>query len=268
MEQLKKGCIIVRDVFKNPVVAFGAGTTLIMLVDTWFDVSTTDFVSAAANVAMAGLAYKALQVGRDYVGQMTTQEGYKKAIKFNSESFISLKNLMNTLPSIDLTTLYVAGIIEFESKTTLNTLKSINNSIKDVMVVLNEINPVLLSLKVELSIIQTYGCVLNPQKKEAFDTVVSSLNDLIKCFDKLLLLIDYTNSLYKVDKNEFEDERDRKIEFPYMDSIAKIFFLENINNVKNEFVNSELAMKSAFDAMEDYYSGSVNIKNYFIKEVV
>lgn len=160
------------DVVKNPVVTFGLGATTVMLADTWFDVSTTDLVSSGANVAMAIVAYKAYFLGRDYIGQMTTQEGYKKAIEFKNVSLPKLSHggflkydiekLKKLLIDYDRASIVDAKMIE--------AIASTNDSIKKNSPV---IETQCLYLSGVLSLISTYGIVPIDDKSESLHAALN-----------------------------------------------------------------------------------------------
>ncbi|SNY79799.1 hypothetical protein [Enterobacter sp. CC120223-11] len=52
--------------------------------------SAADWVSVACNIATVGIAWAAFKVARSWLPQLTTQEGYKEAIRLVNEQYIEL----------------------------------------------------------------------------------------------------------------------------------------------------------------------------------
>lgn len=74
------------DVLDRYSVPFSAGLITTMLLQTCFGMQTLNsLISGSSSVITALIAYEALAVGRDYVGKMMTEEGYRKAIILKDE---------------------------------------------------------------------------------------------------------------------------------------------------------------------------------------
>lgn len=264
----KKNIYSVVHEINNPVVAFSLGAVTIMMVDTWFDEPTTNFVSAGANVAMALIAYKALLVGRDYVGQMMIQEGYKRALNFNNKSFVSFIELVKIMPDFEFTIGYINGIRSQMGPTNAKTLKEINDTIRNMFERLSKIDTHLYSLRMELKKIRTYGFTLTEEKNESFTLIANSYRALHESITNLTYSIKYINSWYKFDVEKYNNE-DEILSSPPPESLALLSFLAHLDDITiTELKKAKTAVNDLYRGINDYNSNGDNIKKYFIKELV
>lgn len=251
------------DVVKNPVVTFGLGATTVMLADTWFNVSTTDFVSSGANVAMAIVAYKAYLVGRDYIGQMTTQEGYKKAIEFKNTALPKLSHfnflkhdigrLKKLLEDYDRANILDAEFIE--------SIASVNDFIRKNS---PTIESQCLSLSGALNLISTYGIVPTDDKKEYLNEALRfSMHLSFKAY-LISVHVDVFLTPYYMNYSSGNSNRVSLIGINICEKHSDKNDLDAALKLCDEVLSDELIITSH---LKKFNSGdSKHIKNYFTKE--
>ncbi|WP_455915111.1 hypothetical protein [Pantoea agglomerans] len=173
-------------------IPFSFGAVSIMVLDTYVGTtSISDAVSAGANISMAIIAFKAFLVGRNYVDQMTTQEGYKKALSFNNITIPKISKIINidyNLQILDNQLDHIHSNINIKNK--VITLVKVNNSLRTVC---ESVFSVYFEIRKDISDISSYGIVPKSDKalhlknlQYGLSKLGGELTGLTSCLDELL----------------------------------------------------------------------------------
>lgn len=271
MGQLKKVLIQTKDVFKNPVVAFGAGATLVMLADTWFDVSTTDFVSAGANVAMAGIAYAALVKAKQIWDEKGKDVGHKYAMKLLTEVVPTLNVSSSSSYGIHLMNVYLACLTVDHNDKYCSFQQEIDNRrgyIKDVFSLadsikvksIDEMNILCDMCSDLISQINISGIAIKSNvaggmlKKQ-----VSSYSEFNKqlmdvCYEIRKALFFFTTpKIYDLNGEGYGS----------LDQFMRIIDLNNLNNAMNRLQDLEFKAAEIKDNLQKMKEGKYKVSDYF-----
>ncbi|WP_312464195.1 hypothetical protein [Pantoea endophytica] len=239
------------DALDNYAVPFSAGLLLAMLLQTCFGLQTfSNLVTGVSALVTALIAYKALAVGRDYVGKMMTEEGYKKAIilkddimpKFFSEQY-SRFYLSSALGMINV--LFKAERSEHETRTCLSNLNQYATTLKKHANYLNktgnDFSKILASTK-------THGLTLSKE---------------------------YISDFFGAEHHFFQTDFKLRAAANYIELVISPYFkptsdIGNIANLKKDFNSvfwneKDREIKHLIDSIRDAEIAVIQIEDYMIK---
>ncbi|EPY7021359.1 TPA: hypothetical protein RU388_005031 [Klebsiella pneumoniae] len=220
--------------------------------------SYTDWISAFCNIVMAGATVSAVIAARNYLAQFTAQEGYKIAISLVNDDLLKIKDFISLLISYNELHKIIDDNSHFVPRQKqLGLLKPYISDLYDKNIAFDKyVN----ELKTKVKKLHTYGLEISSSKRDFFDSIIISCDEILKEVKDLLVKAQNIARLieeqYKENKrdNYDYDNRGRGVYFTL--NRFKTFIPHVLENINDEW-------KTLMDNYELFFSNDNSITDIF-----